>query len=42
MSKLILMIWLAALAAVLAAGTVGCKSDAGNREYIPGKGWVPN
>ncbi len=28
--------------AVLAASTVGCSTSSGSREYIPGKGWVPN
>jgi hypothetical protein len=38
MSKLcILIVLLAAL--VIGAG---CKTHSGNREYIPGKGWVPN
>jgi hypothetical protein len=23
-------------------GTSGCKNHSGSREYIPGKGWVPN
>lgn len=22
--------------------TTGCKTKSGSREYIPGKGWVPN
>lgn len=22
--------------------TTGCKSKSGSREFIPGKGWVPN
>jgi hypothetical protein len=26
----------------LIVGTVGCKTSSGSREYIPGKGWVPN
>jgi len=33
-------VWL--LSAVLLAGVVGCKSSSGSRDYIPGKGWVPN
>ena len=37
MKKLLLLF---VLAGVL-AGTVGCKSDKGSREYIPGKGWEP-
>ncbi len=39
MSKLCLVLLLAAL--VFAAG-MGCSSSSGSREYIPGKGWVPN
>jgi hypothetical protein len=23
-------------------GVSGCKSHSGSREYVPGKGWVPN
>jgi len=38
MSKLCLLFLLAAL--VLAAGCASKPS--GSREYIPGKGWVPN
>jgi hypothetical protein len=35
------LILLAALLLVLSC-TAGCKSnDSGNREFIPGKGWVP-
>jgi len=37
MSKL----WLLLLLAVLLAAA-GCASHSGSREYIPGKGWVPN
>jgi len=29
------------LAAMLYA-VAGCKSHSGTRDYIPGKGWVPN
>jgi hypothetical protein len=29
------------LAATFFAGT-GCKTKSGSREFIPGKGWVPN
>jgi hypothetical protein len=32
---------LVVLAVALVAGT-GCKSHSGSREFIPGKGWVPN
>ena len=38
MSKLCLLLLL--LAAMLVA--VGCKTHSGSRDYIPGKGWVPN
>jgi len=37
MSKICIVMLLAAL--VLGAG---CQSSSGSREYIPGKGWVPN
>jgi hypothetical protein len=30
---LILVVWIVG---------VGCKSSSGSREYVPGKGWVPN
>jgi hypothetical protein len=30
------------LLAVLVFGVAGCKTHSGSREYIPGKGWVPN
>jgi uncharacterized lipoprotein len=30
------------LLAILVIGISGCKSNPGSREYIPGKGWVPN
>jgi hypothetical protein len=30
------------LAAVLAVVAAGCSTSSGSREYIPGKGWVPN
>jgi len=39
MSKLCLVLLVVAL--VFGAG-VGCKSSSGSRDYIPGKGWVPN
>lgn len=29
------------LTAALTAA-VGCKSSSGSRDYLPGKGWVPN
>jgi hypothetical protein len=32
--------WL--LLVVLVFGVAGCKSSSGSRDYIPGKGWVPN
>jgi hypothetical protein len=37
MSKLCLLLLVAVLLAVS-----GCKSSSGSRDYIPGKGWVPN
>jgi predicted small secreted protein len=37
MSKLFLVIVL--MAAVV---LVGCKTNKGSREFIPGSGWVPN
>jgi len=39
MSKLCLLLLLAGL--LVAAGT-GCATHSGSREFIPGKGWVPN
>lgn len=39
MAKLALIL-LAAL--LLATATTGCKSNPGSREFIPGRGWVPN
>ncbi len=30
------------LVTVLLVTVVGCKSHSGSRDYIPGKGWVPN
>ncbi|MEI6394878.1 MAG: hypothetical protein WCT12_27700 [Verrucomicrobiota bacterium] len=39
MSKLCLLLLLAGL--LVAVGT-GCKTHSGSREFIPGKGWVPN
>lgn len=38
MSKFIMLLVLAA-ALIVASG---CSSPSGSREYIPGKGWVPN
>jgi hypothetical protein len=38
MSKLMILF---ALLVVL-AGAAGCATHSGSREYIPGKGWVPN
>jgi len=32
--------WLLLLALVF--GAAGCKSSSGSRDYVPGKGWVPN
>jgi hypothetical protein len=37
MSKLIL-----GLILVISLGIVGCKSNPGSREFIPGKGWIEN
>ena len=39
MSKICVLIL---LLLTLGAGLSGCKSHSGSREYIPGKGWVPN
>ena len=30
------------LAVVVVLGTTGCCNHSGSREFIPGKGWVPN
>jgi hypothetical protein len=38
MSKLCLL--LAIVALLLVAN--GCSTSSGSREYVPGKGWVPN
>jgi predicted small secreted protein len=37
MSKLCLLLLLVALLV-----SAGCSTSSGSREYIPGKGWVPN
>jgi hypothetical protein len=37
MSKLCLLLLLVAL-----LGAAGCSTSSGSREYIPGKGWMPN
>jgi len=37
MSKLCLLLALVALLAV-----AGCSTSSGSRDFIPGKGWVPN
>ena len=34
------ILFLALLAVALV--TTGCKTKSGSREFIPGKGWVPN
>jgi hypothetical protein len=39
MTKLIVILMVAGFVLL---GTVGCQSSSGSREYIPGKGWVPN
>jgi hypothetical protein len=38
MAKIVMLLL---LAAALFMAT-GCKTHSGSREYIPGKGWVPN
>jgi len=38
MKKILLML---ALVLVIGGATSGCKSS-GSREFIPGRGWVPN
>jgi hypothetical protein len=38
MAKIYVLILL--LAALVVAS--GCKTHSGSREYVPGKGWVPN
>jgi hypothetical protein len=38
MSKLCLLLMLAVVLLVAA----GCSTSSGSRDYIPGKGWVPN
>jgi hypothetical protein len=38
MSKVCLLLLVVAM---LIAGA-GCKSSSGSRDFIPGKGWVPN
>jgi hypothetical protein len=38
MSKFCLLL----LLATLLFGAAGCATHSGSREYIPGKGWVPN
>jgi hypothetical protein len=38
MSKLCLLLLLAVALLV----TAGCANHSGSRDYIPGKGWVPN
>ena len=37
-----MIILLLLLGLVLTLLGVGCASDKGSREYIPGKGWVPS
>jgi hypothetical protein len=39
--KLILAAALVAFVAALGLSTTGCKHS-GSREFIPGRGWVPN
>ena len=31
-----------ALCALILVTTTACRSTSGSREYIPGRGWVPN
>jgi hypothetical protein len=33
------ILWMTLLVAII-AGAIGCKTHSGNREYIPGKGWI--
>ena len=40
MLKRFLFVMVVAAVVTLAAG--GCKTHPGSREFIPGKGWVPN
>lgn len=39
MQRIVLLL---VLAAALVFGITGCKTHSGSREFIPGKGWVPN
>jgi hypothetical protein len=36
------ILWLAVLAVVLFSVSGCCSQQTGSREFIPGKGWVPN
>ena len=38
MKKFLLLILLVSMTVVVS----GCKTHSGSREFIPGKGWVPN
>jgi predicted small secreted protein len=38
MSKAVILL----IVILLALAVTGCKTSSGSREYIPGKGWVPN
>jgi predicted small secreted protein len=38
MKRILLLVLAVALVAFLS----GCETGSGSREYIPGKGWVPN
>jgi hypothetical protein len=29
------------LCALILGGAIGCRSDSGSREYVPGRGWQP-
>ncbi len=34
--------WLLLLLVAVVLVSAGCRSPSGSREFIPGKGWVPN
>jgi len=42
MSKICMLLWLAAALALASMASGCCTRDPGSREFIPGKGWVPN
>ncbi|HSH95978.1 MAG TPA: hypothetical protein VK968_17660 [Roseimicrobium sp.] len=39
MKKSVLL--LALVLAAITLGSVGCKSDKGSQQFLPGRGWVP-